>query len=362
MNPLDRLFLERACELARRGCANTSPNPAVGAVVVSNGTIVGEGYHHRAGEPHAEVLALQAANGLARRATLYVTLEPCNHRGRTGPCTDAIVDAGIARVVFGASDPNRESGAGAQILRSRGIDTVPADDAQARALIEPFSRSISRGTPYVSLKMASSLDGYVAAQPGRRQWLTGERAAEFVRELRILHDAVIVGAGTIRIDNPQLTVRPAHHRLRPYARIVACERDPVEPASAVFSPVAGYARTIVLAPAGPREAFRPLQDVAEVVFVGDSGADVLDLKAALRALKERGMTSVLCEGGPTMAGALFQDGLVDRFHWLIAPLLLRTAAAVPVLCSGTLDAGPSLRIDCVERLGEDVHVSGVVDV
>jgi diaminohydroxyphosphoribosylaminopyrimidine deaminase/5-amino-6-(5-phosphoribosylamino)uracil reductase len=359
VDALDRLYLERACELARRGIGNTSPNPPVGAVVVRDGAIVGEGYHHRAGEPHAEVHALNAAGDRARGATLYVSLEPCNHHGRTPPCSNAVAQAGIARVVIGVPDPNPKTGSGGiKYLRERGIDVEIANDGRAHEIIEPFAYAIRAQRPYVSLKMAMSLDGYIASEPGRQEWLTGDEAREFVRELRISHDAVAVGAGTIRIDNPQLTVRPAHHRLREYVRVVACETDAVDPQSAVFMPQEGYAKTIVLAPAGAAPRFSELQSIADVVFIGASNELDLDMQAAFRALRERGITSVLCEGGPTMAGHLFAGGLVDRFHWLVAPRLLRSENAVPVLSAGALSGLRGLRFDRVEPLGRDLLLSG----
>ncbi len=362
MDPLDRLYLERACELAQRGIGSTSPNPPVGALVVREGEIAGEGYHHRAGEPHAEVNALRAAGLKARGATLYVTLEPCDQQGRTPPCTQAVIEAGITRVVVGTPDPNpKTDGAGIRRLRESGIEVEVANDAQALAIVEPFARAIGAHRPYVSLKMAMSLDGFIASQPGRQEWLTGDQAREFVRELRIAHDAVAVGAGTIRVDNPHLTVRPEHHRLRPYARVVVCETDAVDPQSAVFAPCELYRKTIVLAPAGAKTRFAQLDGVAEVIFVGASDEMHLDIAAALGMLREHDISSVLCEGGPTMAGHLLGAGLVDRFYWLIAPRLLRSESAVPVVTAGTLGGLRGLRFDRVERLGLDLLVSGMID-
>lgn len=359
MNALDRLFLQRATELARRGTGNTSPNPAVGAVVVRDGRIIGEGYHRRAGEPHAEVNALQRAGDVSG-ATMYVSLEPCNHFGRTPPCSHAVANAGIARVVIGVADPNpKTSGAGIEYLRARGIDVEIADDPEARAIIEPFARAIRGERPYVTLKMAMSLDGFVTSVRGVQQWLTGPQAREFVRELRIAHDAVGVGAGTIRVDNSRLTVRPPHHRLVPYRRIVFCETDPVPPQSLVFSPHAGYAQTIVAAPAGARERFASLEPVAEMLYAGDAQSRDLDIAGAMAELRARGITSVLCEGGPTFAGKLFQLGLVDRFYALVAPQLLRSPDAVPVLTGLTWPQVRGLRFDGVERLGADLLVTAI---
>lgn len=362
MDALDRLFLERAYELAERGAGSTSPNPAVGAVVVRDGRIVGEGFHHRAGEPHAEVHALRAAAERARGATLYVSLEPCNHHGRTPPCSHAVARAGIERVVAGIADPNPVTdGAGAKYLQEHGIPIEFAQDVRAKRIIEPFARAVRSQRPYVTLKMAMSLDGYVASQPGRQEWLTGEEARAFVRELRIVHDAVAVGAGTVRVDNPQLTVRPPHRRQLPYTRVVVCETDGVDPNSAVFAPHDGYARTIVLAPAGARERFAGLADAADVVFAGDKSSKQLDIAQALRELRARGIASLLCEGGPTFAGRLLEGGLVDRVQWLIAPRFLRSGSAVPVIAAGTLPSARGLRLDRVETLGADVLVSGSIE-
>ena len=360
MDRLDRLFLDRAYELAERGVGNTSPNPPVGAVVVRGETIVGEGYHHRAGDAHAEINALEIAGEAARDATLYVSLEPCNHTGLTPPCTDAIVRAGLIRVIAGARDPNPQTnGSGIALLRERKIAVDVLDEPRAGALIEPFAHAIRSHRPYVSLKLAVSFDGFIASKPGVQEWLTGEKAREFVRELRISHDATAVGAGTVRVDNPQLTVRPTHKRLREYARVVICETTPVDPASAVFKPEKGYAKTIVLAPAGARDRFAQLEKIVDVIYSGKEGSDRLNLAAALHALRERGITSLLCEGGPTVAGHFLTDGLVDRFHWIFAPRFLRGPSAVAAFTTTAL-ANARLQIDRVEQLGADALVSGII--
>ncbi|MDQ2872466.1 MAG: bifunctional diaminohydroxyphosphoribosylaminopyrimidine deaminase/5-amino-6-(5-phosphoribosylamino)uracil reductase RibD [Candidatus Eremiobacteraeota bacterium] len=360
LTPSDRLYLARACELAARALGSTSPNPAVGAVIVADGCTVGEGYHHRAGDPHAEVHALSTAGDRARGATLYVSLEPCNHHGRTGPCTEAVIDAGIARVVIGVADPNpKTDGGGIARLRGQGIAVDMADDSQAAALIERFAVAIRERRPFVTLKMASSLDGYCASKFGVMEWLTGEESRAYVRQQRIEHDAVMVGAGTVRVDDPQLTVRPAHRRLREYVRVVACESGGIHASAAVFAPVPEYAKTIVLAPAGLREEFEALRDAGDVLFVGSRADMKLDLRAALFDLRERGIHSVLCEGGPTVAGRLIADGLVDRFDWILAPRVLQNDAAVPVIAGADLaTSAPGLHYDRVERLGNDMLLSG----
>jgi diaminohydroxyphosphoribosylaminopyrimidine deaminase/5-amino-6-(5-phosphoribosylamino)uracil reductase len=355
------VYLRRACELAARGRGNTSPNPCVGAVIASGSVTLGEGFHHMRGEAHAEVEAIADA---ARRgnavagATLYVTLEPCDHTGLTAPCSRAVIDAGIARVLVGTPDPNpRTAAGGIARLRAAGIVVDVADDPSSRELIDAFAVSIVRRRPYVRLKMAASLDGFVAPRPGARHWLTGYESRAYVRELRASCDAVLVGAGTVRVDDPALTVRPAYARRKPYRRIVACETASVPAERAIFAPVTGYDPTLVLAPAGARASFAPLEQVAEVAYIGEPDAATLDLSRALESLSSRGLANVLCEGGPTLAARLLRDGLVDRFDWLLAPAFLGGPQAVPVLTGAVSDT--ELQFDIVERLGADVLLSGV---
>jgi diaminohydroxyphosphoribosylaminopyrimidine deaminase/5-amino-6-(5-phosphoribosylamino)uracil reductase len=341
---------------------STAPNPPVGAVVVAGESIVGEGYHHRAGEPHAEVLALRQAGDRARAATLYVSLEPCNHFGRTPPCAHAVVNAGIVRAVIGTPDPNpKTAGSGIAYLREHGVPVDIADEAAAKEIIAPFARAITSNRPFVTLKMAMSADGFIASQPGRQEWLTGAQAREYVREMRIAHDVVAAGAGTVRVDNPQLTVRPPHYRRRPYVRAVFCETAGVDPRSLIFAAQEGYARTLVLAPAGARSTFAALEEIADVLYTGDAADTQLDISQALTLLHTRGLTSVLCEGGPTMAGNLLQLRLVDRLVWIVAPRLLRTPHAVPVVAAGNLASIRGLRFQSVGRLGDDLLVTGIFD-
>lgn len=356
-NAADQAFIDRACELARRGLGNTAPNPPVGAVVVRQGRILGEGYHHRAGRAHAEIEALHQAGDGGRDATLYVSLEPCHHQGRTPPCTHAIARAGITRVVAAARDPTTAEG-GQAYLRDRGVTLEVFDDAAARLLVEPFLRAKTLGRPYVAIKMAASLDGYVASKPGVQEWLTGDAARAFVRELRTEYDGVAVGAGTIRVDNPRLTVRPAHDRSRPYQRIVLCGSEPLDPQSAVFSPEQGYAKTIAIVSRQAASRFRALERVADLIVAGGDSQSTLDLRAALAELHARGIASVLCEGGPTMASLMIAQSLADRLYWLVAPRLLHAEGAIRAL-SGV--ANVRLRFDECDRLGDDMLIGATVE-
>jgi len=338
----------------------------VGCVVVRDGVTLGEGWHHRSGEPHAEVEALRDARAQGhepRGATAYVSLEPCNHHGRTPPCSQTLIDAGIARIVIGALDPNPKTAqSGVRRLRDAGIAVEVVDAAAARALIERFRWTIAHDSSYVTLKMAASLDGYVASRPGEQQWLTGPLARERVRDLRIEHDAVMVGAGTVRIDDPLLTVRPHATRRKPYARIVVCETEAIAPESRVLAPPAdapsdAYRPTIVLAPRGARATFAALEPLAEVVYAGAEDATQLDLVAALRALRERDIATVLCEGGPTLAGRLLAAGVVQRVVWFVAPDFLHTDTAVPALAGADLSERNGWRFDRIERVGDDMLLS-----
>lgn len=354
LTSLDELYLQRAYELAARGAGSTSPNPCVGAVVVKHGRLLGEGYHYRAGTAHAETGALAAAGTEARGATLYVSLEPCGHVGRTAPCTNAVIAAGVDRVVIGTSDPSGHGGAAD--LQEHGISVTVASHRAAEALIEPFVRALGSNRPYVALKMAASLDGAVTGRAGVRRQLTGHAAQRYVRDLRIAYDAVMVGAQTVRIDDPQLTVRPEHARARPYNRIIACQSRGIDRGSKVLERTDGYAPTIVLAPRRLESEMGDIENVADVLYAGE---EKLDLRKAMQTLRERDIHSVLCEGGPTLATKLIGSDFVDRFHWLIAPIMLRGIEALPVL-NGTLQSeGVRVRFDRVEALGEDVLLSGV---
>ncbi len=362
ISDLDRLFLDRTYELAARAIGNTSPNPPVGAVVARDATVLGEGYHHRAGEVHAEVNALAQA-GDASGATLYVSLEPCNHAGKTPPCTLAILRSGVSRVVVGTADPTSYGGGGAQALRESGVCVEIIEDDAARELIAIFARSCESRRSYVALKMAMSLDGYVASRPGVAEWITSEEERLYVRDLRYAYDAVMIGAGTVRIDDPQLTVRPVAQRLRDFVRIVLCETEGVPMDRRIFAPVPGYARTIVLAPAGARARFSALEGVGDVLYVGEPDDGELDLERALQALHARGIASVLCEGGPTLAARLIAHGLVDKIYWAIAPIVLHGETAVSVLAGTERDGSPRrLRFERLERVGNDAMLSGRFDV
>lgn len=318
----DTAYMKRAFFLAERGLGRTAPNPIVGAVVVSpDGVVVGQGAHLAAGGPHAEVVALDEAGAQARGATLYCTLEPCSHAGRTGPCVERIVGAGVARVVIPMRDPNpRVSGAGVARLRAHGVDVTEGVCGElAAAQNAPFLRWITECRPFVTFKAAMSRDGYVGRR-GRRVQLTGPAARRFFHRQRAAVDAIAVGSGTVLTDDPALTARGAY-RYRPLTRVVFDWRARTPPSARVFSTLdAGPVIMVVLAEAA--EA-RP----AELIYLERRGViverrETRELEPVLRWLAARDVVSLLVEGGPALQEAFHQAGLVDRVQWAVAPVAL----------------------------------------
>lgn len=323
MTILAQQFMQRALELAQRGLGRTSPNPPVGAVLVRGERIVGEGWHPQAGAPHAEIFALQAAGELARGADLYVTLEPCCHHGRTGPCTSALIAAGVARVFVGAEDPNPlVAGRGLALLRAAGLEVSVGLLAEpCRSLIAPFAKQLRCGLPYVVYKAAMSLDGQTATSGGASQWISCAASRERVHQLRNTVDAIAVGSGTVLADNPRLTTRLADGG-RDARRVVFDGSLRVSPQAAVFSPESAAGSILITSRDVAEEALRPfLERGVDVIRVArEQGA--LDLPAALRELARRDIHHLLLEGGNVLAGAMLRAGLLDRVMLFMAPVLL----------------------------------------
>lgn len=324
----DTCFMDRARTLAREGWGHVHPNPMVGCVLVREGVIVGEGYHRRYGGPHAEVEALAAAGEAARGATAYVTLEPCDHHGKTPPCTHALIRAGVRRVVFGAEDPGEVSGGGARALRAAGVEVEgPVLDPWTARMENPaFFHAARHGAPFVALKMAQTLDGAVAGAGGRRTRITGEEADTRTHQLRSGFDALLVGAGTVRADDPLLTVRLAPPGRIPPARLVLDPRGGTSTAAALFRdaakvPVHVFTRT----DADELELARLEAAGAHVHPVGGTGP-LLALPPVLRLAWELGMRSILCEGGPRLASSLLNDAIARRLYLWVAPRTLGPGA------------------------------------
>lgn len=355
----DRQYMARAIELAWRGLGTTEPNPRVGCVLVRDGAVVGEGWHVRAGEPHAEVHALRAAGVAARGATAYVSLEPCCHQGRTPPCTDALVTAGVARVVYGCADPNpRVAGGGAARLVAAGIAVEGAVlEAEARAVNPGFLARMVRRRPWIRLKIAASLDGRTALADGRSRWVTGPAARRDVQRLRARSSAIVTGIGTVLADDPELAVRdePAG-RLRAPLRVVIDSRLRLPPLARVLTTPG----QVIVATASDDQARRAMLEAAGAQVRPLAGVEGrVSLPAVIGLLDELECNEVLVEAGPALNGAWLAAGYVDELVVYQAAHVLGSTAlpmfALPPLPS--MDARPAFRLADLRRVGDDLRLT-----
>ncbi|MBT2492228.1 bifunctional diaminohydroxyphosphoribosylaminopyrimidine deaminase/5-amino-6-(5-phosphoribosylamino)uracil reductase RibD [Streptomyces sp. ISL-96] len=352
--------MRRAIALAARGLGSTSPNPVVGCVVLdAAGQVAGAGFHQRAGGPHAEVHALREAGERARGGTAYVTLEPCNHTGRTGPCAQALVAAGITRVVYAVSDPNPQATGGADTLRAAGIQVgqgLLADEAEAGNIA--WLTSVRLGRPYVRWKYAATLDGRIAAADSTSRWISSAESRADVHRLRAEADAVIVGSGTMRADDPHLAVRGINGVTQPLRVVVDTNATAVKPGARVLDDAAPT--LIAVAENVENSATAHLTEAdAEVVRLPRAAAG-LDIPALLAALHARGVRSVLLEGGPTLAGAFVAAGAVDAVTGYLAPVLLGAGPAA-LSDAGITTITEALRLHISEsvRIGPDLRITAV---
>ena len=320
----DERFMWMALDLARQGRGRTSPNPMVGAVIVQESEVVGTGYHQAAGSPHAEIIALEKAGKKAKGATLYLNLEPCCHHGRTGPCTEAIINAGISRVVAAMQDPNPlVSGKGFARLSEAGVKVKEGVlEEKARQLNEAFIKCVATGRPFVAIKVAMSLDGKIGTITGDSQWITGEKARQFVHRLRDHTDVIMVGIGTVLKDNPRLTARIEDGGGKDPVRVIvdSTARLPID-AKVVES--TSTARTILaVTEQAPLDKLKSLEEKGVEIIKLPSIQGFVDLVALMKELAKRDLTSVLVEGGGTLNYSLLSQGLVDKLFVFIAPLII----------------------------------------
>jgi len=358
----DRRFMRRALALARRAAGSTRPNPMVGAVVVRRGRVLAEGYHHRPGTAHAEVDALAKLGGRAPGATMYVSLEPCDHLGRTPPCTRALLAAGLTRVVIGVRDPNPlVDGRGIARLRRAGVQVdVGCLEAECRELNRAFFTWVTRKRPLVTLKVAASWDGFIAdglARPAAAPaWLTGPPAREAAHVLRAAHDAVLVGAGTVRADDPLLTDRRPRRGRRPQPlRVILDGRLSVRPSARVITTTAQAPTLVVGGHGAPPARIRALSAAgAEVVLLPSSHQGRFSVQALLAELAGREVQSVLVEGGAAVHGAFLEAGLVDRVALFFAPRLLGGGLGMATGPGRPLAEALRLGPPRLRRIGEDV--------
>lgn len=323
----DSQFLEQTLDLAERGRGRTSPNPVVGAVVVKDDEVLGRGYHHEYGGPHAERIAIESCSKDTTGATIYVSLEPCAHEGKTPPCTQAIIDAGIARVVYASDDPTEKaSGRGPGILRDEGIAVDHAQGelaAKARLINQPFRKHAKTGRPHVLFKSAMTLDGKVATATGDSQWISGDASREVAHSFRTQVDAIAVGIGTALSDDPQLTARPDGKTYERQPTRVIFDSEARLPLDGAIVQSARDVPVIVVASRGaPREAMTHLEAVGVDVIVASGENEAARVVSALNELGQRNIQSLLLEGGPHLAGAFFEAGEVDYMTTFVAPIVL----------------------------------------
>ena len=363
MNPkTDSDYMRMALELAARGAGYVAPNPMVGAVVVKDGQVVGRGYHQAVGGAHAEVNAIDDAGSQATGATLYVTLEPCNHQGRTPPCTQKIMDAGIEKVVVAMADPNPDvAGGGNAWLQSRGIQVIcGVCDGEARRLNESFVKYVQTKRPFVVLKMAATLDGRIAARSGDARWVTGPAARTRVHELRHALDAIMVGVGTVKQDDPQLTTRLEDRQGVDPIRIVLDTRLRMPGTARMLQQVSSARTWVVCGPDAGEDAKARLRGRGAKIIEAPLHNGRIDLKTLVVQLGARGVTSLLIEGGAAVAASALGAGIVDKVLFFYAPKILG-GDGIP-MCSGPgpdkMSASlPVHRLE-VSRVGEDVLISG----
>lgn len=361
----DDKFMKLALSLAEKARGRTSPNPMVGAVIVRDGRIVGRGYHRKAGTPHAEIYAIAYAGAEAKGATMYVSLEPCSHYGRTGPCSQAIIEAGLSRVVMAMMDPNPQvSGRGRKILEEHGIEVRSGVlEAEARRLNEAFMKYITTGRPFVILKSAMSLDGKIATASGLSKWITSEGSRRMVHQIRDEVDAIMVGIGTVLRDDPSLTTRLPDGSGQDPTRIILDSRARI-PLEAKVLNLESPARTIVaVTPKASGERLTALKQHAEVLVIPERDGRV-DLQVLVEKLGQMEIMSLLLEGGAEVNSSALKAGIVDKVMVFIAPKLIGGSSSPgPIGGTGIVDLSEAVPLTniSVTRVGEDMLVVGSVE-
>ena len=354
--------MRQALREAKKGLGRTSPNPCVGAVIVKNGEVVAKGYHKKAGTPHAEIHALRSAGLAAAGATMYVTLEPCNHTGKTPPCSHAVAAAGIARVVVGMEDPNPlVDGTGVTYLRERNIEVVTGVlEDECRAINRPFIKHITTGLPWIVMKAGISLDGKLNYQQGESGWITGATSVETVHRLRNIHDAIMVGHRTVAIDNPSLTTRLTRGKGKDPIRIILDSALSLAPDARPFTVESPASTWVFCAETAEEKKVRQLQSLGVRVFPVPCDANGLVLHQVFRCLAENGVTSVLVEGGAALHGAILRERLYDYANLFLAPVFAGEGG-IPLLSgyfASCKEDAVSLQAPTYTRTGEDAMISG----
>lgn len=362
MDP-DERYMWMALDLARRGCGKTNPNPMVGAVIVKGGEVVGTGFHRKAGEQHAEIVALLEAGERARHATLYTNLEPCSHQGRTPPCTEAILQAGIRRVVLATVDPNPlVSGQGIRILKEAGVKVkIGVLEEKARRLNEVFFKYITAKTPFVMVKAAMSLDGKIATTTGESRWISGEKSRRFAHMLRSISDGIMVGINTILRDDPLLTARLDGKKAINPLRIIVDTRGRLPLNSKVVKTACETKTILATTNLADPEKLKALVEAGVETLILPLQDKQVDLQKLVLALGEKEISSLLVEGGGTLNYSFLNEGLIDKVYFFIAPFLLGGKnAPTPVGGAGVYELKESWKVQELElkQLDDDLLIIG----
>jgi diaminohydroxyphosphoribosylaminopyrimidine deaminase/5-amino-6-(5-phosphoribosylamino)uracil reductase len=359
--------MKRALELAARGSGSTSPNPLVGAVIVKNGKIIGEGWHEKAGEPHAEINAIRNASEEVENSTIYVNLEPCSHFGRTPPCAAELVKRKFKRVVVAMEDPNPlVAGQGIKLLRDNGIQVdAGINRAEALMLNDIFIKYITKKKPFVLLKAAMTLDGKTATRTGDSKWISGELSREYVHHLRNRYSSILVGLNTVMKDNPELTARLEGSETRNPVRIIMDSKGKIPPDARVLD-IDNNKRTIIAATEDmEQEKRRYLENKGAEIIITDKKAGKVNVGQLMEELGKKGIDSILIEGGGTVAAAFIEEGLVDKVAFFIAPIIIGgSTAPTPVMGTGAefIRDGYKLKYQNIRTFDRDILVEGYINV
>jgi len=361
----EETYMRLAIRLAKKARGKTSPNPLVGAVVVKGDEVVGKGFHRQAGKPHAEVVALNDAGEKAKGGDLYVNLEPCNHYGRTPPCTRTIIDRGIKRVFVGMNDPNKavEGGGGGCLRDNQIFVKTGVLKEECEKLNEVYIKYITEGRPFVIIKSAASLDGKIATRVGDTRWITNERSREFSHKLRSEVDGILVGIGTVLADDPRLTTRLSRRKCKDPVRVVVDSRLKIPLRARVLSSESKAGTIIAATEYADREKMRKLEELGVKVLIVDTKDDLVDLEKLMYELGKLGVTSLLIEGGAEINASSFNNGIVDKVLFFYAPKIIGGINAVSLVGgegAERLSDATIVKDIRVRRFGDDILVEGYI--
>ena len=358
-------FMRQTFKLAKKACGRTSPNPMVGAILVKDGKVVGKGYHKKAGEPHAEINAINDAGDLSKGADLYINLEPCSHHGRTPPCADAVIKAGIKKVFIAIEDPNPEvAGSGIKRLREAGIkvETGILKD-EALILNEVFIKHVTTGMPFVTLKAASSLDGRIATRTGDSKWITGEASRLHVHKMRDKVDAILVGIGTVDIDDPSLSTRLPNKKGRDPVRVIVDEELRISLSARVINPQSKDSLIIATTEMARSQKIEKLKNLGANILVFKSINKMVPLKNLMKELGRIGITSLLIEGGSEVHASALREGIADKLAIFYAPKIIGGVSSIPVVGGmGAASLSDATELDrlTTKKFGADILIEGYI--